>query len=220
MPKWFMPAAWLCGALFALSPLVIANADYESTMGLVQKIFYYHMPSAWMFLVSGIVCGVASVRFLITNDPRHDRTAWAAAEMAVIFGVVTLVTGPLWARKAWGTFWIWDARTTSSLVQWMVAWAYLILRRYGGPGSEKLAAGLALFGTANVAFIYVSVNYWRTIHPMTSVVPKLPFTMGFPLWYCVISFALLFYLLLKMRVRLEEQRATLDSLYLQLDEQH
>jgi hypothetical protein len=64
------------------------------------------------------------------------------------------------------------------------------------------------------------VNYWRTIHPATSVVPKLPFTMGFPLWYCVISFALLFYLLLKMRVRLEEQRATLDSLYLQLDEQH
>lgn len=219
MPKWFMRAAVLCGVMFAISPLVIASADYESTMGLVQKIFYYHMPSAWMFLASGIVCGVASVRFLMTGDARHDRTAWAAAEMAVIFGVVTLVTGPLWARKAWGTFWIWDARTTSSLVQWMVAWAYLILRRYGGPGSEKLAAGLALFGTANVAFIYVSVNYWRTIHPATSVVPKLPFTMGFPLWYCVASFALLFYLLFKMRVRLEEQRATLDNLYLSLDEQ-
>jgi hypothetical protein len=65
----------------------------------------------------------------------------------------------------------------------------------------------------------VSVNYWRTIHPATSVVPKLPFTMGFPLWYCVIAFAFLFYLLFKMRVRLEEQRATLDNLYLSLDEQ-
>jgi heme exporter protein C len=214
-----MRAAVLCAVMFAGSPAVIASADYESTMGLVQKIFYYHMPSAWMFLVSGIVCGVASVRFLITGDPRHDRTAWAAAEMAVIFGLVTIVTGPLWARKAWGTFWIWDARTTSSLVQWMVAWAYLILRRYGGPGSEKLAAGLALFGTANVAFIYVSVNYWRTIHPPTSVVPKLPFTMGFPLWYCVAAFTLLFIVLLKLRVRLEEQRATLDSLYLSMDEQ-
>ena len=219
MPKWFMRAAVVCGLMFVLSPFVIASADYESTMGLVQKIFYYHMPSAWMFLVSGIVCGVASVRFLITGDPRHDRTAWAAAEMAVIFGVVTLVTGPLWARRAWGTFWVWDARTTSSLVQWMVAWAYLILRRYGGPGSEKLAAGLALFGVANVGFIYISVNYWRTIHPATTVVPKLPFTMGFPLWYCVASFTLLFVLLLKMRIRLEEQRTTLDSLYLSLDEQ-
>jgi heme exporter protein C len=218
MPKWFFNAAIVCGLMFVASPFVIASADYESTMGLVQKIFYYHMPSAWMFLTAGIVCGVASVRFLITGDPRHDRLAWAAAEMAVIFGVVTLVTGPLWARKSWGTFWIWDARTTSSLVQWMVAWAYLILRRYGGPGSEKLAAGLALFGTANTVFIYVSVNYWRTIHPPTSVVPKLPFTMGVQLWFCVAAFALLFVLLLKMRVRLEEQRATLDSLYLSMDE--
>jgi heme exporter protein C len=218
MPTWFFKAAIACGLMFAASPFVIANADYESTMGLVQKIFYYHMPSAWMFLTAGIVCGVASVRFLITGDPRHDRVAFAAAEMAVIFGVVTLVTGPLWARKAWGTFWIWDARTTSSLVQWMIMWAYLILRRYGGAGSEKLAAGLALFGTANVAFIYVSVNYWRTIHPPTSLVPKLPFTFGFPLWYCVTAFALLFVLLLKMRVRLEEQRATLDSLYLSMDD--
>jgi heme exporter protein C len=220
MSKGFMRAAVLCALMFALSPLVIASADYESTMGLVQKIFYYHMPAAWMFLTAGLVCGVASVRFLITGDARHDRTAWAAAEMAVIFGVVTLVTGPLWARRAWGTFWVWDARTTSSLVQWMVAWAYLILRRYGGPGSDKLAAGLALFGVANVGFIYISVNYWRTIHPATSVVPKLPFTMGFPLWYCVAAFTLLFVLLLKMRIRLEEQRATLDSLYLALDEQH
>ena len=80
-------------------------------MGLVQKIFYYHMPSAWMFLTAAIVCGIASARFLATGDPRHDRTALAAAEMAVLFGLLTLVTGPLWARKAWGTWWIWDART-------------------------------------------------------------------------------------------------------------
>ena len=219
MPNWFTPLALLCGAMFAVSPLIIANAPYESTMGMVQKIFYYHMPSAWMFLVAAIVCGVSSIRFLATGDPRHDRTAHAAGELVVLFGLITLVTGPLWARKAWGTFWVWDARTTSSLVQWMVAWAYLILRRYGGPGSEKLAAGLALFGVANVGFIYISVNYWRTIHPATTVVPKLPFTMGFPLWYCVASFTLLFVLLLKMRIRLEEQRTTLDSLYLSLDEQ-
>jgi heme exporter protein C len=214
-----MPAAVVCAVMFVASPFVVASADYESTMGLVQKIFYYHMPSAWMYLTAGIVCGVASVRFLWSGDPRHDRLAWAAAEMAVLFGVLTLVTGPLWARRAWGTFWVWDARTTSSLVQWMVAWAYLIVRRYGGPGSEKLAAGLALFGMANVPFIYISVNYWRTIHPATSVVPTLPFTMGFPLVFCLTAFTLLFVLLLKLRVRLEEQRATLDTLYLRLDEQ-
>ena len=218
MPKWFMPAAWLCAALFALSPLVIANADYESTMGLVQKIFYYHMPSAWMFLVSGIVCGVASVRYLVGGSPKQDRIAWAAAELTFLFGALALITGPLWARKAWGVWWQWDVRLTASLMGWMVSCAYLLLRKYGGPGSDKLAAGLALFGMANVPFIYISVNYWRTIHPKTSVVPTLPVSMGMPLWFCVTAFLLLFILLMKLRIRLEEQRARLDALYLSIDE--
>jgi heme exporter protein C len=139
--------------------------------------------------------------------------------MAVLFGLLTLVTGPLWARKAWGTWWVWDARITSSLVGWMIAWAYLILRQYGGPGSEKLAAGLALFGMANVPFIYISVNYWRTIHPSTTVVPKLPFSMGFPLMFCLAAFTLLLVLLMKLRSRVAEQQSRLDALYLSLDEQ-
>ena len=218
MPNWFTPAAVVCGLLFAGSPLVIANAPYESTMGLVQKIFYYHMPSAWVFLLSAIVCGVESARYLATGRPKHDRRAWSSAELTVIFGLLTLVTGPLWARRAWGTWWVWDARVTSSLVGWMIAWAYLILRRYGGPGSDKLAAGLALFGAANVPFIYISVNYWRTIHPPTTVVPTLPFSMGFPLLYCLTAFIMLFVLLMTLRVRLEEQRARLDVLYLSMDE--
>ncbi len=218
MPKWFQPAALVCALMFATTPIVIAYAPFESTMGMVFKIFFYHMPSAWMFLLGGIVCGIASVRYLATNDARHDRTAWAAAELTVVFGLLTLITGPLWARKAWGTWWVWDVRVTASLVSWMIAVAYLILRRYGGPGSEKLAAGLALFGMANVPFIYISVNYWRTIHPATSVVPTLPVSMGGPLWFCVATFLLLFILLFKMRVRLEEQRARLDAVYLALDE--
>jgi heme exporter protein C len=218
MPKWFQPAAIVCALMFATTPIVIANAPFERDMGLVFKIFFYHMPSAWMFLLGGIVCGVASLRFLITGNLKHDRTALAAAELTVLFGLLTLVTGPLWARKSWGQWWVWDVRVTASLVSWMIAVAYLILRRYGGPGSEKLAAGLALFGMANVPFIYISVNYWRTIHPMTTVVPKLPVSMGGPLWFCVATFLMTFILLFKMRVRLEEQRARLDTIYLSLDE--
>lgn len=217
MPPWFIPAAVACGLMFAVSPVLVANAPYESTMGLVQKIFYVHLPSAWMFLLAAIVCGVASVWFLFRGDPRHDRLAWAAAELVVLFGVITLVTGPLWARKAWGVWWQWDVRLTSSLMGWMVAVAYLLLRRYGGPGSDKLAAGLALFGMANVPFVYISVNYWRTIHPATSVVPTLPTSFGLPLWFSAATFFLLFLLLLRVRVRLEEQRASLDALYLSTD---
>ena len=217
MPAWFTPATALCGLMFAISPFLIANAPYESTMGLVQKIFYVHLPSAWMFLIAAIVCGVASIRYLFRGDARHDRLAWAAAELVVLFGIVTLVTGPLWARKAWGVWWQWDVRLTASLIGWMVSVAYLLLRKYGGPGSDKLAAGLALFGMANVPFIYISVNYWRTIHPTTSVVPTLPTSFGLPLWFSAVMFLLLFVLLLRARVRLEEQRAELDVLYLSVD---
>jgi heme exporter protein C len=217
MPKWYTPAAIVCGLMFVASPLLIADVRYEATMGLVQKIFYYHMPSAVMFLLSAVVCGIASARFLFGGSPHQDRVAWAAAELAVLFGIITLITGPLWARKAWGVWWQWDVRLTASLMGWMVSVAYLLVRRYGGPGSDKLAAGLALFGAANVPFIYISVNYWRTIHPPTSVVPTLPVDMGRALWFCLAAFLLLFVLLLKLRVYLEEQRARLDSMYLSLE---
>jgi heme exporter protein C len=204
--------------MFVASPLLIASAPYEATMGLVQKIFYYHLPSAITFLLAAVICGVASARYLFSGHARYDRVAWAAAELVVLFGLMTLVTGPLWARKSWGVWWQWDVRLTASLMGWMVAVAYLMVRKYGGPGSDKLGAGLALFGMANVPFIYISVNYWRTIHPATTVVPTLPVSMGVPLWFSLASFVLLLILLLKMRVHLEEQRARVDGLYLALDD--
>jgi heme exporter protein C len=157
---------------------------------------------------------VASARFLFLKRPSADGWAIAAAELTVLFGAFTLVSGPLWARRAWGVWWQWDARLTSSLLLFLIFVAYLLLRRYGGPGSDKLGAGLALFGMANVPFIYVSVNYWRTIHPPTSVVPTLPVEMGIPLWYCVIAFTLLYVVLLRLRARLEHQRVRVEALYL------
>jgi heme exporter protein C len=218
MPKWIPRAAIVCGLMFAVAPVLIALAPYEKDLGLVQKIFYYHTPAAWMFLVGGIVCGVASVRYLASGDPRHDRLAWASAELVVLFGAIALVTGPLWARKSWGVWWQWDIRLTSSLIGWMVAVAYQLVRRYAGPGSDKLAAGLALFGMANVPFVYISVNYWRTIHPPTTVVPRLPLSFGVPFYFTAAAFTLLFVLLLRLRVHLEEQRARVDGLYLAMDE--
>ena len=141
------------------------------TMGMIQKIFYYHVPSALLMLASGIVCGVASARYLMTRDKRHDHTAVAAAELSLIFGAIVLVTGPLWARKAWGVYWDWDVRLTSTLILWMIFAAYLLLRRFGGPGSDRLAAGVAIFGAANTPFVYWSVNVWRTLHGAQSLVP-------------------------------------------------
>jgi len=204
--------------MLAVAPWIIDGAPYESTMGLVQKIFYFHMPSAWLFLIAALVAGVASARFLFGRAASADYWAVAAAELAVVFGIITLVTGPLWARKAWGLWWVWDARLTSSLILWLIFVAYLLLRRFGGPGSDKLGAGMALFGLANVPFIFVSVNVWRTLHPQTSVVPTLPVEMGAPLWFCLTAFLLLFLALMSMRADLARQRARIEALYLSEEE--
>ena len=131
-----------------------------------------------------------------------------------MIGVIVLVTGPLWARKAWGVWWQWDARLTSTLLMWLIFNAYLLLRKYGGPGSDRLAAAVALFGMANVPFVYWSVNVWRTLHPKTSVVPSLEAGMRGPFWFCVVAFLLLLTLVLILRTDLEKRRAELDALYL------
>lgn len=204
--------------LFGAAPVLVAQAPYESTMGLVQKIFYYHVPAAMVMFLAALVCGVASALFLFRGKARADRLAVAAAELTVVFGSIVLVTGPLWARKSWGVWWQWDARLTSTLLMWMIFVAYLLVRRYGGPGSEKLSAAMAVFGMANVPFVYVSVNIWRTIHPTTRVVPTLAPGMRGPFWFCVLTFMVLFALLLIVRVRLEHRRAEVEQLYLLADE--
>ena len=134
----------------------------------------------------------------------------------MLFGLCTLVTGPLWARKAWGVCWVWDVRLTTTLLLWMIFIAYLFARRYGGPGAKKLAAGLALFGAADVPLIYFSVSIWRTIHPKTTSMPSVLSQPGMALPFIVamITFTILFFALLEFRVGLERARARVDELHL------
>jgi heme exporter protein C len=218
MRKAFVPLLAAAGFIFMTAPIMVARAPYESTMGLVQKIFYFHMPPAMLMLLSAIFCGLISAIYLIRKRPVYDWIAYAAAELTVLYGAIAMVTGPLWARKAWGVWWVWDPRLTMSLLLWMVFVSYLLLRRYGGPGSEPLAAGLAVFGMATSPFVYLSVNIWRTIHPLTTVVPTLPVDFALPLWYAFIGFLLLYIALMTLRVRIEEQRALVDQLYLESEE--
>jgi heme exporter protein C len=214
MNKLFAPVAVVAAAMFAYAPFMILAAPYESTMGLVQKIFYFHVPAGMMMFLAAFVSGVGSAVFLFTRKAWADRVGVAGAELAVVLGLIVLVTGPLWARKAWGVWWVWDPRVTSTFVMWMIFNAYLLLRRYGGPGSDKLAAAVALFGMANVPFVYWSVNVWRTLHPKTSVVPTLPSGLRGPFWFCVVAFLLMSTLLIAVRAGLEKRRQELDALYL------
>ena len=122
--------------------------------------------------LAAFLCAGGSIAYLMKG--KGDGLAVAAAEMTVLFGLCTLVSGPMWARKAWGAWWQWDVRLTTTLLLEIIFIAYLFARRYGGPGAKKLAAGLALFGAADVPLIYLSVSIWRTIHPKTTVVKSLP----------------------------------------------
>jgi len=218
MKRLFPLLVVLCIAMFAYAPFLIVNAPYESTMGLVQKIFYFHVPAALTMFLSAFVASIAAAVFLFGRKPGADRIAVSAAELTVLFGLVVLITGPLWARKAWGVWWQWDARLTSTLVMWLVFQSYLLLRRYGGPGSDKLWAAVAVFGGALVPFVYWSVNMWRTVHPTTSVVPTLDASMRGPFYFCLLAFFLLYALLLAARTMLEAHRARLEALYLGLED--
>jgi heme exporter protein C len=218
MRRIFIPLLVLAAAMFAYSPIIIANAPFEATMGLVQKIFYYHVPS-WMVMFSGVfICGIASAVHLYRPSAAADRLALSAAELTVLFGLIGLITGPLWGRKAWGVWWQWDARLTMSLLLWLIFVAYLLVRRYAGAGADKLSAALAVFGMANVPFVYISVNIWRTIHPNTSVVTTLGPGMRGAFWWCAASFMVLMVLALAARMKLERQRTALDDLYLALED--
>jgi len=215
MKKYFIPLLAVTAAMFAYAPIMIANAPFEASMGLVSKIFYFHVPSWFAMFTAVFICGIQSAMFLFKGKPTADRIAVSAAEVAVLFGLMGLVTGPLWGRKSWGIWWPWDARVTIALILELTFIAYLLVRKFGGPGSEKLAAALAIFGMFNVPFLYMSVNIWRTIHPKTSVVPALPTGMPGPFWFSVAAYLLLMTLLIQLRLQLEERRAALDALYLE-----
>jgi heme exporter protein C len=205
-------------ALVASAPLLIAAAPYESTMGLIQKIFYFHVP-AWIAMFTAIlVCGVASAHYLVRRQASADHLAVAAAELAVVFGLIGLLTGPLWGRKAWGVYWQWDAKLTTALVLWLIFAAYNLLRRFGGPGSERLAAGVALFGVANVPFVYWSAHIWRTVHPKTSVVMTLGPEMRPAFYWSAAGFLLVLGALLAARTRLQALRASIDEAYLSAED--
>ena len=204
---------------FVRAPFVIKTAPIEATMGVVYKIFYFHVPAAAATFLGATVCGIASLLFLWRRKPMADHVAIAAAELAVAFGLIVLVTGPLWARKAWGIWWEWrDARLVSTLVLWTIFASYLLLRRFGGPGSNIMSAAFGLFGMALVPIVYQSVSYWNTLHPKATVVRSLPPEMAGPLWWGITSFILLFATLMIVRVRLEASRAAVEDAYVELEE--
>jgi heme exporter protein C len=153
-------------AVLAISSyLALAVAPTEQTMGDVQRIFYYHVPSAWVAFLCFFINFVASVWYLWKRSPRSDALAAASAEVGVVFCAVLLIEGTLWARPVWGIWWTWDARLTTTLVLWLIYVSYLVLRRFSAGQTQVMAAALAVFAFADVPIVYMSIRWFRTQHP-------------------------------------------------------
>jgi heme exporter protein C len=171
MKKLFPILGILSGILLSYAlyqGLVVAPT--EQTMGNVQRIFYYHVPSAWTAFILFFVNFAASITYLVKRRPAADIVALVSAEVGVVFCTVVLVTGPIWARPVWGIWWTWDMRLTSTLVLWLIYVSYLFLRRFSSSGETPvLAAALAVLGALCVPFVYFSIWFFRTQHPQPVV---------------------------------------------------
>jgi len=147
-----------------------AYAPLEETMGVVQKIFYIHMPLAWWSFVSFFTVFAASVRHLMKRDAASDILAGAAAEIGVLMSGLALISGSIWGRAAWNVWWTWDPRLTTTLIMWFVYAGYLVLRGAsgGGMGGERRAMVCAVLGVVaflDVPLVFYSARIWRSVHP-------------------------------------------------------
>jgi heme exporter protein C len=195
--------------------MALFYAPREITMGDAQRIFYFHVPSAWIGFLAFFIVFIASLMYLWKRERKWDALALSSAEIGVVFTTLVLLTGPLWAKKAWGAFWVWDARLTTTLILWMIYVGYLMLRGSAeGDRRSRFAAVLAIVGFLDVPIIYLSVELWRTMHPTLLISDSggLAPQMAQTLMVALLSFTLLFVFLLIQRVRLEQTRDQLNFL--------
>jgi heme exporter protein C len=171
----------------------------EATMGLVQRIFYIHVAAWWVgFLALGIVA-LASATYLWIGDERLDQIARAAAEGGLLFITMGLLTGPLWARIAWGTWWTWEARLTLALLLWFIYLGYFLVRNTteNPERGKKFAAVVGIVGALNIPLIHVSVLWFRSLHPEPVVLrtdgPQLDSRMLIVLMVALLAWTLIFF---------------------------
>ncbi len=207
------------GGILAVAGLAMATlyAPEEKTMGDAQRIFYLHVPSAWIgFLAFGVVFAF-SIAYLVTRRRDFDLAAAASTEVGVVFTTLAIASGAVWGRYAWGTWWSWDPRLTTTFMLWFIYVVSLMVRAYGGTGNQpsRFAAVLGIVGFLDIPLIHLSVVWWRSLHPLPVVIrPEgvgsgLPPAMLVTLLVNVAAFTLLYVAVFSIR---RAQMAAADAL--------
>jgi heme exporter protein C len=207
-------------AMFPAIWMVFAYAPDEKIMGPVQRIFYFHVPSAIVTFLSVFVLLGSSIGYLWTRRESWDRVSRAATELGLVFCTIVLITGPIWAKPAWGVWWTWEARLTTTLILWLLLAAGVMVRSYADSRElgARLASVLGIIAALDVPIIYKAVDWWRGQHPVVFAPGKkapLAPAMLQTFLVCLGVFFVLFALLLVLRVALaaleDRSRALVES---------
>ena len=191
----------------------------EVNLGISQRIFYFHVPIAWVAFLAFLVVFVASVMHLRRSSQRWDALAHSAAEVGVLFASLILITGILWAKPVWGVWWRWDPRLSSSLILWLIYVGYLMVRAYAPTPAQgaRYSAVVGIFGFVDVPLVYFATRWWRTQHPEPLLGPgsqggSLEGSMQFVLVFSLITFTVFFVYLLRQRFALRRSEDTVERI--------
>ena len=222
MPTLVIPFQLLTYVMMLLALYAIfMYAPVEKTMGAIQKIFYIHVPAAFLAYLAFFITFLASILYLYRKDSKWDTVAHCAVETGVIFCTIVLITGPIWAKPVWNVWWTWDPRLTTTLILWFTYVAYLMLRRSVKENQRaNLSAVFGIIGFVNVPITFFSIRLWRTIHPV--IITSRGFNMSRPMQTSLIvtfiAFCFLFFAILISRVNLERTKTRIEEISAAIDE--
>jgi len=191
--------------------LGLVYAPMDAIQGNAQRIFYIHVPMAWVAFLAFFVVFVAGVMYLWKRDLIWDQVARSSAEIGLVFTTLVLITGSFWGRPIWGTWWTWDARLTTTLLLWFIFLGYFMLRAYAGERSRAatFSAVIGIIGFFDVPIIYLSVDWWRTLHPQAVISvtgASMPGQMVVALLVCLLGFTLLYGYLMVQKLGIEKAK--------------
>lgn len=203
------------GLMIGALGMIFLYVPSEREMGIIQRIFYFHVPVAWLAFLAFFIVFIFSILYLWKRQTRFDVVAHSAAELGLIFTTLVLISGSIWAKTVWEVWWTWDARLTSALVMWLIYFAYIHVRSYTADPERgaRFAAVVGIVGFIDVPIVALAIQLWRTQHPQALIFEGgLAGPMLATLLVSLAAFTTLFVVLLRLRVAMRQDENEVERL--------